>query len=200
MCWVWRREKSTAGQIAEKSCIWSTAWAADCPVLCLDLVCTTTLRELEVSFSRNLPDKFFLHENGVSAILNEADIQLSKSNLSVCKYSDIVYILQWSDFFFLSSKLFFCYIFLSEWWMYGIFLETEKWEFFMLLNACVILVGEEVPGKWGVGKDSIKTNVSSSDQACIRFQVRLFNQWPHGHVWSPGILWEDGKLHLALET
>lgn len=35
----------------------------------------------------------------------------------------------------------------------------------MLLNACVILVGEEVPGKWGVGKDNIKTNVSSSDQA-----------------------------------
>lgn len=37
----------------------------------------------------------------------------------------------------------------------------------MLLNACIILAGEEVPGTQGVGEDNTRTNMSSSDPLAV---------------------------------
>lgn len=91
-------------------------------------------------------------------------------------------------FFFLVSNFKFCYIFPSEWWTYGIFLKSEKWEFIVLLNACIILAGEEAPGKWGLENTTLKqTWALHIHLLCVGFQVRPFNQWPHAEdIWSPG--------------
>lgn len=74
----------------------------------------------------------------------------------------------------------------------------------MLLNACIILAGEEVPGKRGVGKDNTNTNTSSSDPLAVhRVSGKTLISCPTGiydHLAAGQILWKDGTLHLPFET
>lgn len=51
-------------------------------------------------------------------------------------------------------KLFFRFIFPSEWWIYRIFLQTEKREFIVLLNVCIF---------WQVRRDLVSGRLQRTE-------------------------------------
>lgn len=113
-------------------------------------------------------------------------MSLSKSNLSVRRTSDIVQVLQWSDFcFWMQAFLWFHF---SKWmmqcWTYQIFLKTEKCEFIVLLNACIF---------WQVRRDLVNEELERTvliqtwtvwiHWLCLGLQLRPFHQSSHRHKW-----------------